>query len=88
MTSRTAVTDGRLEQGLKQRGHEKFIAHELPLDQLRSRYGVPFEVIESDVKGGKDPRVLDSNGHHAFDNISFAELGACVWHDSPTSDSD
>jgi hypothetical protein len=85
MTSRAAAADGRFETGLTRRGHGKFIAHELPLDQLRSRYGVPFEVIEAEVAGGKDLRILDSDGRHVFDSISFADLGACVRHDSPTS---
>jgi hypothetical protein len=88
MTSRDAAADGRFEAGLLARGHGKFIAHELRLDSLRPRYGVPFEVIEAEVKGGKEIRVLDSNGRHALDNVSFADLGACLWHDSPSSEPD
>jgi len=87
MTSRAAVTDGHLEKRLTQRGDGKFIAHELPLDQLRSRYGVPFEVIEAEIKRGADPRVLDYNGRHVLDNFSFAEFGASIWHDFSNSDS-
>jgi hypothetical protein len=85
MTRRAAVTDGRLVDALDQRGISKFIAYEVPLDRLRNRYGVPFEVIEADVIAGKELRVLDYKGSHVFESISLAELNGCIRHDPQTS---
>jgi hypothetical protein len=75
MTPRTAAADGRLARGLGDKGIRRFIAHEVPLEGLKERYGVPYEIVESDVRGGSDVRVLDSNGSHVFANIRFADLG-------------
>lgn len=82
MTSRAAVADGRLVQGLTTRGIDKFIAYEVPLDELRRKYGVPFEVVESDVRNGKDLAVLDSKGSHVFANVRFTDLGESFQHDT------
>lgn len=82
MTSRAAASNGRLEDGLTAIGFRNFIAHEVPVDGLKERYGIPFEVIESEVREGRDLRVLDSKGSHVFENIRFADLGTCIRHDS------
>jgi hypothetical protein len=75
MASRQAVRDGRLVDRLTRMGHERFIAHEVPVDELRRQYGVPFEVIESDIRSGKAIRVLDSDGRHIFDSVPLESLG-------------
>jgi hypothetical protein len=75
VTPRTAAADGRLARGLGEKGIRRFIAHEVPLDGLKKLYGVPFEVIEAEVRERRDVRILDSNGHHVFSNIRFADLG-------------
>jgi hypothetical protein len=85
MTSRDAVHDGRLVEGLGRMGFEKFIAREVPIDSLRARYGVPFEVIEKEVKEGKDVRVLDYKGEHVFKNVLLDDLGTCIRHEAPHS---
>lgn len=85
MSSREAADDGRLISGLTTRGFNKFIAYEVPLPELRERYGVPFEVIEHDVRNGKEVRVLDYKGRHVLENVRFADLGSCIWHESTSS---
>jgi hypothetical protein len=82
MASRTMVREGRLPGELRDRGIGKFIAHELPVEGLRARYGIAFEVIEDDVRRGKELRFLDSNGGHVFDTVTFADLGATIVQDS------
>ena len=77
-----AVSDGRLVKSLSQKGIDKFIAHEIDVDRLREAYGVPFEIVEADITNGRDLRVLDSKGSHAFANVRFADLGKSVWHES------
>lgn len=84
MASRTAVEDGRLVDRLSHMGHDRFIAHELPVESLRRRYGLPFDVIESDILRGKPFRVLDSDGRHVFDSVLLQELGPGFFHDGRT----
>ena len=68
-------TDERLLEKLLHRGIVKFIAYEVPIERVRSIYGVPFEVIAADLERTEDLRVLDFNGHHIFSQFSFSELG-------------
>lgn len=75
-----AVTDGRLVESLSRVGIDRFIAHEIAVDGLREVYGVPFEVIETEIKNGKDAQVLDSNGNHVLARIQFADLGPGIPH--------
>ena len=69
-----AVTEGRLVESLSRVGIDRFIAHEIAVEGLREAYGVAFEVIETEIKNGKDVQVLDSNGNHVFARVRFADL--------------
>ena len=60
---------------LKHKGIGKFIAYEVPVETVRRVYGVPFEVIATDLETTEDLRVLDFNGHHIFSRFSLTELG-------------
>ena len=75
-----AVTDGRLVESLSRVGIDRFIAHEIAVEGLREAYGVPFEVIETEIKNGKDVQVLDSNGNHVFARVRFADLRPGIAH--------
>lgn len=75
LTTYPAVTDPRLIDKLHHKGILKFIAYEVPLDVVERIYGVPFEVISSNLERIEDVRVLDFNGHHIFSSFSFADLG-------------
>jgi hypothetical protein len=81
VASRAAVSDGRLVDRLRSSGLTKFIASEIPVERLRERYGVPFEVIEADICEGKDVRVLDHSGRNIFENISLADLGSSLLYE-------
>ena len=81
-TAEEAASDGRLVEYLSRKGIDKFIAHEIDVDQLRDAYGVPFEIVEADIINGRNLRVLDSKGSHAFANVRFADLGKCIWYES------
>jgi hypothetical protein len=82
MAAAEAVADGRLIERLEAIGVDRFIAHEVPVASLRESYGVPFEVIESDIRRGKPVRILDSNGRHAFAQLCLRDLGPALWHDA------
>jgi hypothetical protein len=85
MASRSAVTNGRLAGGLARKGIDRFIAHEVPLENLRSKYGIPFEIIEADIRDGQDIRVLDSKGSHVFSKIRFSDLGRTIQYYPPSN---
>ncbi len=74
LTTFEHVTSKGLVERLRHKGIAKFIAYELPLEHVRTVYGVPFEVIASDLQAEKDMRVLDFNGHHIFKNFDLEEL--------------
>jgi hypothetical protein len=78
LTSCPAVTDTPLVQALQRRGIDKFIAYEVPIDDVHRMYGVPFEVVAADLEHGKEMRVLDFNGPHIFDTFTLSELGAPI----------
>jgi len=75
LTTYPSLTDERLVGKLAHKGIVKFIAYEVSVEQVRRTYGVPFEVIASDLEQGEDVRVLDFNGHHIFSNFSLADFG-------------
>ena len=75
LTTYPDLVDERLVDKLKHKGIIKFIAYEVPVATVRRIYGVPFEVIATDLESSEDLRVLDFNGHHIFSRFSLAELG-------------
>jgi hypothetical protein len=75
LTTYSSLVDERLVGKLQHKGIAKFIAYEVPIDDVKRIYGVPFDVIASDLERAEDVRVLDFNGHHIFSRFSFAQLG-------------
>ena len=75
LTSCSTATEEALVGSLHHKGIDKFIAYELPLADVHRLYGVPFEVVASDVAQGRPVGVLDFNGLHIFDSLSLSDLG-------------
>ncbi|MCU0305623.1 MAG: hypothetical protein MUC56_16345 [Thermoanaerobaculales bacterium] len=75
LTTYPDLLDERLVGKLRHKGIVKFIGYEVALEAVRRIYGVPFEVIATDLEATEDLRVLDFNGHHIFSRFSLAELG-------------
>ena len=75
LTTYPELRDERLVEKFSHKGISKFIAYEVPLDRVRTIYGVPFEVIAADLENAEDMRVLDFNGHHIFSRFPFSDLG-------------
>jgi len=82
MTARSCITDDSLLESLHRRGIDKFIAYEVPVDRVHEFYGIPFEVIAADLEQGKELRVLDFDGRHIFDCLSFSELGQAIHYEN------
>ena len=47
----------------------------IPVDRVHEFYGVPFEIIAEDLASGKELRVVDFDGPHIFNCLSFSDLG-------------
>jgi hypothetical protein len=81
LTSLANITEESLLDSLHHKGVDKFIAYEVPVDRVHEFYGVPFEIIAADLERGKDLRVVDFDGPHIFNCLSFAELGRQIQHE-------
>jgi len=75
LTTYPELQHPELVDKLTHKGIVKFIAYEVPVDTVKRIYGVPFEVIATDLERTEDLRVLDFNGHHIFSRFSLSELG-------------
>ena len=81
LTTYESFTDTGFIEKLEAKGLDKFIAHEVSVDLAKKKYGQHFDVVMKDVKETDDLRVLDYNGHRAFHNFSFKDLGSAYEHE-------
>jgi hypothetical protein len=76
-----ALDDDVLIGKLRAKGVEKFMAYDLPLDQVKAKYGGHFQAVVNDLHETDDLRVLDFNGHRIFDLFRLDALGQPVIYD-------
>ena len=81
LTSYESFKDTDLTAKLGAKGIRKFIACELPLDKVRTKYGNHYQVVMGDLNQTDDLRVLDYNGHSVLYNFTFAEMGKPIYHE-------
>ena len=82
LTSYESMTDPYLVEKLMAKGIKKYIAFEIPVQKVKDRYGLHYNVIINDLNQTNDLRVLDYDGHHVFYNFSFEEMGDPIFHES------
>jgi len=82
LTTYDTFTEPEFLNKLQAKGIKKFVAREVPLDTVRTRYGNHYTVVMGDLNQTDDLRVLDYNGHNVFYNFSFAEMGDPVYHET------
>ncbi len=82
LTTYPSFEDPNLIEKLKNKGIEKFIASEVPLDVTKEKYGNHFNVIMGDLHQTDDLRVLDYNGYNVFNNFRFSEMSKPVYHEA------
>ena len=75
LSSYPKLTDERLVSKLRYKGIDKFIAYEVDLDAVRSRYEHSFVNVATDLEKEEDIRVLDFNGHQSMANFALGSLG-------------
>lgn len=71
---------GFLEK-LTAKGIKKFIAYEVPIPELKRKYGSHFDVIMRDLHQSDDLRVLDYDGHRVFNNFTLSILSDPLYHE-------
>ena len=64
LTSFDSLIDPKLVEKLSVKGIQKYIAYEVPEEQVKKKYGNQYSVILGDLKQSDDLRVLDYDGHH------------------------
>ena len=85
LTSFRSLEDPGLVEKLRTKGIKKFIAFEVPEDQVREKYGIHYNLVAEELGRRDDLRVLDYDGHHVFYNFSLEDLGPAIQHEELTS---
>ncbi len=78
LTTYDSLTHPVFVKKLAAKGINKFIAIELPVEDVKARYGENFDIVLEDLHQTDDLRVLDYNGHSIFNAFSFKELGSAI----------
>jgi hypothetical protein len=81
LTSHDGLEDPALLERLARKGIGKFIGFPVPIDLLRKKYGVHFDVVCRDLHETDDLRVLDFDGRRAMELLPFSALGPPVFHE-------
>lgn len=81
LTSHAEITDDSLVEKFKAKGITKFIAYEVPLEEVKKRYGGHYDLVVQDLYETDDLRILDYEGTRAFKTFSFSEMGEPVFHE-------
>ena len=81
LTTYESFNDPNLIEKFSAKGIIKYIASEVPLDLVKSKYGNQYVVVMGDLKQTDDLRVLDYNGYNVFHNFSFSEMGRPIYHE-------
>ena len=82
LTTYRSFEDSKFIEKLAAKGIRKFIAYEVPVDQVKAQYGLHFDLVMTDVKQTDDLRVMDFDGHRVFYNFSLHELGSSYLYEA------
>jgi hypothetical protein len=75
IVARRTIREKEIIDSLRRIGCTKFISREIPIEQVRRRYGRRFEVVEEALQRGRDLRVLDYSGEQVFRSVPFSDYG-------------
>lgn len=81
VTSHESFDDQNFVKKLTAKGLNKFIAYEVPVEEVKKKYGKHFSVIMNDLHQTDDLRVLDYDGHRVFKNFALKNLGEPLYHE-------
>ncbi len=81
LTSYASLNAPNFVEKLAVKGIGKFIAYEVPVEAVKTKYGKHFEIIMNDLHQSDDLRVLDYDGHRVFRNFTLSQLGQPIYHE-------
>lgn len=81
LTSHAGLEDPTLLERLARKGIGKFIGFPVPIDLIKKKYGVHFDIVCGDLHETDDLRVLDFDGRRAMELLPFSALGKPVFHE-------
>jgi hypothetical protein len=81
LTSYESLTNPAFVEKLAMKGIKKFIAYEIPVETVKTKYRTQFNIILGDLDQTDDLRVLDYNGHNIFYNFNFTALGPPILYE-------
>jgi hypothetical protein len=82
LTSYDSIVHPDLIQRISAKGINKFIAHEIPLELAKARYGMHFDTVCRNLHESDDLRVLDYSGERAYKTFKFKELGSPIYYET------
>lgn len=81
LTSYDSLLDENLVEKVRAKGIKKYIAYEVPVQMVKEKYGVHYDMVMHDLKQQDDLRVMDYDGHHVLDYFSLKSLGTPLYYD-------
>ena len=83
VTSAGKPLDSELISELHDKGIDKFIAYEIPVDLAKEKYGAHFQKVANDIHETDKLHVLDYSGDRAFKLFRFEDLGPPTRYEAP-----
>ncbi|MFC1813977.1 hypothetical protein ACFL03_14930 [Thermodesulfobacteriota bacterium] len=81
LTSFDSFENSNFIERLNAKGIKKFVAYEVSVDDVKSKYGRHFNVIMGDLHQNDDLRVLDYDGHRVFNHFILKNLGEPLYYE-------
>ncbi len=81
MTSYDYVKHPECLKKLDDVGINKFVAHEVPLDLVKERYGEHYQIVLDDPEQTDELRIVDISARRVLINFSFKELGPPIYYE-------
>jgi hypothetical protein len=86
VTACDSFEDPDLVKALRQKGIDKYVEFEVPLDLVKHQYGQHYSVIMADRSQTDLLRVVDVEGQRIFRNFPLSAFGPSLYHDEPTTE--
>ncbi|MGE5546765.1 MAG: hypothetical protein ACM33T_07705 [Solirubrobacterales bacterium] len=81
LTAYDSLEDPDLVRRLEAKGFYKYMAFEVPLDEVRQCYGAHYQQIVDDYTQPEELKILDEDGNRIFRMIPFADFGPGIAHE-------
>ncbi|MFO0959227.1 MAG: hypothetical protein U0800_17655 [Isosphaeraceae bacterium] len=81
LTTHDSLNDPGLVEKLQAKGIAKYMAFEVPVEDVKKKYGPQFTSVMNDLKQQDDLRVMDFDGRRIFQLFSFQQMGKPIIHE-------